>query len=78
MITDANDFVRDPRSSSGPRTEEGLESPSGARAKARSSRNSLKFGLFTAHDFIRERGFQARRLNTVEKRFRTELRGAGW
>jgi len=45
MITDANDFVRDPRSSSGPRTEEG---------KARSSRNSLKFGLFTAHDFIRD------------------------
>jgi hypothetical protein len=45
MITDANDFVRDPRRSSGPRTEEG---------KARSSRNSLKFGLFTARDFIRE------------------------
>jgi hypothetical protein len=45
MITDANDFVRDPRSSSGLRTEEG---------KARSSRNSLKFGLFTANDFIRE------------------------
>jgi len=45
MITDANDFVRDPRSSSGPRTEEG---------KSRSSRNSLKFGLFTANDFIRE------------------------
>jgi hypothetical protein len=45
MIADANDFVRDPRFSSGPRTDEG---------KARSSRNSLKFGLFTANDFIRQ------------------------
>jgi hypothetical protein len=54
MTPDANDAVRDPRSSSGPRPDEGLKSPLGVRAKARSSRNSLKFGLFTAHDFIRE------------------------
>ena len=46
MVTDANDFVRAPRSSSsGPRTDEG---------KARSSRNSLKFGFFIAHDFIHD------------------------
>jgi hypothetical protein len=90
MITDANDFVRDPRSSSGPRTEEGLESPSGARAKARSSRNSLKFGLFTAHDFIRDGEEDAYADtftslmselapdNTAEETFVLEAIGATW
>ena len=44
MITDANDFVRDPRSSSGPRTEAG---------KAKSSRNAIRTGLYAARDFVR-------------------------
>jgi hypothetical protein len=80
MITDANDFVRDPRSS-GPRTEEG---------KVRSSRNSLKFGLYTAHDFIRD-GEEEEYTdtltslmselapnNSVEQTFATEIMGATW
>jgi hypothetical protein len=81
MITDANDFVRDPRSSSGPRTDAG---------KAKSSRNSLKFGLYTAHDFIRdgEEEEYAETLtslmselapdNSVEETFAIEIMGATW
>jgi hypothetical protein len=81
MITDANDFVRDPRSSSGPRTEEG---------KSRSSRNSLKFGLFTAHNFIRggeEEEYadtfttlmsELTPENSVEETFALEIMGATW
>jgi hypothetical protein len=45
MAIDPNDAVNIPPTSTGPRTDEG---------KSRSSRNSLKFGLFTAHDFIRQ------------------------
>jgi hypothetical protein len=40
--------------STGPRTEPGLESPLGVRAKSRSSKNALSFGLFTLNDFVRE------------------------
>ncbi len=90
MTPDANDAVKDPRSSSnplygvrasGPRTEEG---------KSRSSRNSLKFGLFTAHDFIRdgEEEDYAGTLTslmsdlapegTLEETFATEIMGATW
>jgi SEC-C motif len=81
MITDANDFVRDPRSASGPRTEEG---------KARSSRNAIRTGLYAARDFIRpeEEEEYAQNLiklmdeltpeNTVEQTFATEIMGATW
>jgi hypothetical protein len=82
MTTNANDFIRDPRSSSGPRTEEG---------KARSSRNALKFGLFSAHDFIRsdeEEDEHADILTSlmdelapegaVEETFALEIMGATW
>ncbi len=75
---------------SGPRTDEGLESPLGARAKARSSRNSLKHGLFTAHDFIRDAEeeeyadtltslmSQLSPDGTLEDTFATEIMGATW
>ncbi len=81
MTPDAIDAVRDPRSSSGPCTDEG---------KSRSSRNSLKFGLFTAHDFIRD-GEEEEYAdtftslmseltpeNTVEETFAIEIMGATW
>ena len=44
MITDPNDFVRHPRSSTGPNTEAG---------KAKSSRNAIRTGLYAARDFVR-------------------------
>jgi len=45
MAIDPNDAFHIPTTSTGPKTEAG---------KARSSRNSIKSGLFTAHDFVRE------------------------
>jgi hypothetical protein len=81
MITDASDFVRDPRSSTGPRTEAG---------KAKSSRNSIRTGLYAARDFVRpeEEEEYAQTLiklmdeltpeNTVEQTFATEIMGATW
>jgi hypothetical protein len=68
MITDANDFVRDPRS----------------------SRDSLRFGLFTAHDFIRDgeddeyAGILTSLMSelapdgAVEETFALEIMGATW
>jgi hypothetical protein len=74
----------------GPRTEAGLESPSGVRAKAKSSRNSIRTGLYAARDFIRpeEEEEYAETLiklmdeltpeNSVEETFATEIMGATW
>ena len=81
MAINANDAVNIPSTSTGPKTEAG---------KARSSRNSLKFGLFTAHDFIRE-GEEEEYAdtftsliseltpeNSVEETFVLEIMGATW
>ena len=81
MAINANDAVNIPPTSTGPKTEAG---------KARSSRNSLKFGLFTAHDFIRE-GEEEEYAdtftslmseltpdNSVEETFVLEIMGATW
>ena len=81
MITDANDFVRDPRSASGPHTEAG---------KAKSSRNAIRTGLYAARDFVRpeEEEEYAQTLiklmdeltpgHSVEETFATEIMGATW
>jgi hypothetical protein len=74
----------------GPRTEAGLESPSGVRAKAKSSRNAIRTGLYAARDFVRpeEEEEYAQTLiklmdeltpeNSVEQTFATEIMGATW
>src|SRR5271163_1097191 len=81
MITDPNDFVRHPRSSTGPNTEAG---------KSKSSRNAIRTGLYAARDFVRpeEEEEYAQTLiklmdeltpeNSVEQTFATEIMGATW
>ena len=81
MIKDANDFVRDPRHSTGRRIEEG---------KAKSSRNAIRTGLYAARDFVRpeeEEEYSQTLIklmdeltpeNSVEQTFATEIVGATW
>ena len=81
MAIDPNDAGNIPPTSTGPKTEAG---------KSKSSRNSLKFGLFTAHDFIREGEeeecadtftsltSELTPENSVEETFLLEIIGATW
>jgi hypothetical protein len=90
MSSVANDAVNIPPTSTGPKTEAGLESPSGVRAKAKSSRNAIRTGLYAARDFVRpeEEEEYAQTLiklmdeltpeNSVEQTFATEIMGATW
>jgi hypothetical protein len=90
MAIDANDAVNIPPTSTGPKTEAGLESPSGVRAKAKSSRNAIRTGIYAARDFVRpdEEEEYAQTLiklmdeltpeNSVEQTFATEIMGATW
>jgi hypothetical protein len=90
MTNDAATAATTTHGQTGPRTEAGLESPSGVRAKAKSSRNSIRTGLYAARDFIRpeEEEEYAQTLiklmdeltpeNSVEQTFATEIMGATW
>ncbi len=81
MSTIANDAVNIPNPSTGPKTEAG---------KTTSSRNAIKTGFYTAHDFIRageeeEYGQTLIQLmdeltpeGIVEETFATEIMGATW
>ncbi len=81
MSTLAHDAVNIPKTSTGPRTEAG---------KAKSSRNSIRTGLYAARDFVRpeEEEEYAQTLiklmdeltpgNSVEQTFATEIMGATW
>jgi hypothetical protein len=90
MTNDAATAATTTHGQTGPRTEAGLESPSGVRAKAKSSRNSIRTGLYAARDFVRpdEEEEYAQTLiklmdeltpeNSVEQTFATEIMGATW
>jgi hypothetical protein len=90
MTNDAATAATTTHGQTGPRTEAGLESPSAVRAKAKSSRNSIRTGLYAARDFVRpdEEEEYAQTLiklmdeltpeNSVEQTFATEIMGATW
>jgi hypothetical protein len=59
------------KSSTGPKSPEGLESPLGVRAKEKSSANATKFGLFSkcrsSGRSLREQDLTGRRTRTVAR-----------